>query len=82
MLQHHAIEGRDTDHGAGAEPLDGVKGRIHVDLGQQYQGSAHKKRGQTAGLPQDMKQRRIPQNDILFGWEQRFADPYLFIGGH
>ena len=41
MLQYHAVQGGNTDHGFGLKALYGIQGRIQVDFGLQNQGSAH-----------------------------------------
>ncbi len=33
MLQHHAIEGRDPDHGFGSKALDRIEIGIQIDTG-------------------------------------------------
>ena len=66
MLQNHAIQGGHSDHGFGFKALNGVQGRIQVNLRLKNQGAAHQKGCQAAGLSQDVKQGRISQNHIFF----------------
>ena len=70
VLQHHAIEGGNPDHGTHLKPVNGVKGGIQVDFRLNQQGPADQQGGQAARLAQNVKQGGVSQNHVFLNGNQ------------